>query len=39
METPNNKLQRKRGVASESDDGRSRKDKVPSLCGIHAALR
>ena len=26
-------------VASESHDGPSRKDKVPSPCGIHAALR
>jgi uncharacterized protein len=37
--TSNNKLQRKRGAASERADGWSRKDKVPSLCGIRAALR
>jgi hypothetical protein len=35
----NNKLQRKRGVALESKDGPSRKDKVPSPHCIHAALR
>jgi hypothetical protein len=35
----NNKLQRSRGAASERADGSGRKDKVLSLCGIHAALR
>jgi hypothetical protein len=35
----NNKLQRTRGSASESADGSSRKDKLPSLYGIPAARR
>ena len=35
----NNKLQRTRGGSLESNDGSSRKDKVPSPRDIHAALR